>query len=239
MTHSDYLAVFDWNGTLFNDTHATHEATNACLEFFGKAPITLEEEQETFTFPLIHFYEKMGVDADTYLKYAHEAADVFVDVYERENSKCTLADGALEILDWLTGCGVTCMILSNHLEDKLLADVDRLGLTSYMTCISGNKDRATVARGLSKQRRLETHMSENGFSPEKTFIIGDSHEEPDLARHLDIMGISLSGGLLSPARLEKYKKDHVIHSLYDLKPILMKEWNLTAKNAPAYARKQP
>ena len=32
----DRLAIFDWNGTLFDDMEATHIATNACLESAGR-----------------------------------------------------------------------------------------------------------------------------------------------------------------------------------------------------------
>ena len=69
-------------------------------------------------------------------------------------------------------------------------------------------------------------MEENGYSADKTFIIGDSHEEPELARKTGVLGISISGGLLSPRRLEHYKKDYVIDSLSELPAILSQEWNL-------------
>ncbi len=221
-----YLAVFDWNGTLFDDMAATHIGTNASLAFFGKGPITLEEEQEKFTFPLIHFYEKMGISVDEYLEHAGEVGDLFLKTYEQENVKCGLAKGATETLDWLSSHGIACKILSNHREEFLQADVARFEIEHYFESISGNQNPSTLVTGLSKLKRLQSYMDENGYTPEKTFIIGDSHEEPDLARKLGILGISISGGLLSPARLEHYKKDYVIDSLTELPTILAREWNL-------------
>ncbi len=221
-----YLAVFDWNGTLFDDMEATHIGTNASLAFFGKGPITIEEEQENFTFPLIHFYEKMGISVDDYLKNAKEVGECFLQAYERENVKCGLADGAIELLDWLTHHDVKCKILSNHNTKSLTQDVARFPIAHYFESISGNDNIATLVTGLSKRQRLESYMTENGYSADKTFIIGDSHEEPELARQLGILGISISGGLLSPARLEHYKKDYVIDTLSEIKPILMHEWSL-------------
>lgn len=220
------LAVFDWNGTLFDDMEATHIATNACLNFFDIPDITIEQEQELFTFPLIHFYDKMGVSIDRYLKHAQEVGEIFHNVYNTHKEHCHLADGTIELLDWLKENGVICKILSNHVQTTLENDIDRFDITPYFDTISGNVNPATIISGMNKYERLDLFLNENGFTPPNTFIIGDSHEEPELARKMDILGISISGGLLSPARLAKYKKDYVIDSLNEVAPILVKEWGL-------------
>ncbi|HEU4839199.1 MAG TPA: HAD hydrolase-like protein [Micavibrio sp.] len=221
-----HLAVFDWNGTLFDDTPATLQATNIVLSKFGIGPLDLHTLQETFTFPLIHFYERIGVSPDDYLKHAEEEGASYLEAYEACNGNCTIMEGAFDLLDWLGEMNVHSMILSNHLQNHLDADVARLGVGHYMQHVSGNKERATMTQGLSKQIRLEAYMEDRGFAPENTFIIGDSHEEPELARRLGILGISIAGGLLSAARLEKYKADHIVHRLTEVRPILEKHWKL-------------
>lgn len=223
MTH---LAVFDWNGTLFDDTPATLAATNACLRSFGRPEIDTATMQETFSFPLIHFYERMGVSTDEYLARADEEGNVFLSSYEPAAKDCAIMEGAFDLLDWLAEKDIHCMILSNHLQSCLDVDVARLGVTRYMKHVSGNLEKATITQGLSKQIRLEAYMQTYGFSPDKAFIIGDSHEEPELARRLGLLGISISGGLLSPARLEKYKADYIIEKLSEVRPILERHWLL-------------
>lgn len=221
-----YLAAFDWNGTLFDDTSATLVATNVALAAFNVAPIDLHVMQETFTFPLIHFYEKMGVSADAYLARAEQEGRAYVDAYEAHCHTCEIATGAFELLEWLNAKDVHCMILSNHLQHKLDHDVAKLGITPYMKCVSGNLEWGTMAQGLSKQIRLEAYMKEHGFAADKTFIIGDSHEEAELAKRLGILGISMAGGLLSAARLEKYKADYIVQRLAEVRPILENHWKL-------------
>lgn len=221
-----YLAVFDWNGTLFDDTPATLQATNIVLAKFGIAPLDLDTLQDKFTFPLIHFYERVGVSADVYLKHAEEEGASYVEAYEACNGNCGIMEGATDLLDWLAAKGVHTMILSNHMQGNLDVDVERLGITRYMQHVSGNTERATMTQGLSKQIRLEAYMEEHGFAPEKTFIIGDSHEEPELAKRLGIIGISIAGGLLSAARLEKYKADYIVQKLAEVRPILENRWAL-------------
>lgn len=226
MNNHTKLAVFDWNATLFADMTATHIATNACLAYFDIAPISREEEQELFTFPLIHFYEKVGVSVDRYLEHAETVGEIFYKTYTLHKNDCGLAKGAEELLTWLRDHNVTCKVLSNQSQIILDDDIKRFGIGHYFEEISGNVDPATIVTGMNKFERLEAFMNENGYSPENSFIIGDSHEEPELARKMDMLGISISGGLMSPSRLEKYKKDHVIDCLTELPAILSSEWGL-------------
>lgn len=221
-----YLAAFDWNGTLFDDTPATLVATNACLASFGIPAIDMHTMQDTFSFPLIHFYERMGVSPDDYLARAEEEGNIYLAAYEDASQACGVMQGAFDLLGWLTDKNVHCMILSNHLQENLNEDVARLGFAPYMRTISGNETKATITQGLSKQIRLEAYMEEHGFAPENTFIIGDSHEEAELARRLGILGISIAGGLLSASRLQKYKADYIVDRLEEVRPILEQHWNL-------------
>ncbi len=226
MTHADHLAVFDWNSTLYDDIEAAYQATNDSLAFFNVPPISLEELQEIFTFPLIHFYEKAGVSVDDYLKKADEVGEIFRTTYNQLKIQCTLMDGTIELLNWLLSHNVTCKVLSNMGQDTLELDIERLGITKYFETISGTDGLNGIVSGTNKYERLRDFMGENSYTANKTFIIGDSHEEPELARKLDILGISISGGLLSPTRLEKYKKDYLIDNLAELPAILIKEWGL-------------
>lgn len=220
------LAVWDWNGTLFDDMAATHIATNESLAFFGKKPITLEQEQEIFTFPLIHFYEKMGVSVDQYLEHAEEVGNLFHETYNAHKQNCDLAKDTKKILSWLQVNNITSIILSNHRQETLDSDVQHFGIEDYFETISGNQNPATIISGLNKQERLQEYIQGHGYKNDDVMIIGDSHEEPEIAHKLNIMGISISGGLLSPSRLEKYKKDYVIDCLSELPEILIHEWNL-------------
>lgn len=228
MTH---LAVFDWNGTLLNDMDATHVATNASLAFFGKAPITRRQEQEHFTFPLIHFYEKMGISVDEYLEHAEEVGNLFNKIYTEESAACGLREGAQDLLGWLRSNGVACMVLSNHRDNLLKADVTRLGVADHFDTISGNANPATIVQGLSKQIRLEEYLAAHGYDAAKAFIIGDSHEEPELARRLGLTSISITGGLMTEERLARVGADFQVDSLVEVRPILEKLWFSAANDA--------
>jgi phosphoglycolate phosphatase-like HAD superfamily hydrolase len=221
-----HLAVFDWNGTLYDDMAATHAATNAALAFFDHPPITLEEEQSLFTFPLIHFYEKVGIGADRYLQHAEKVGRVWIEKYNQEKIKCGLKPGAVSLLSKLHEQNIAIMLLSNNMQYILDEDLARFDLVPYFDVISGNEDPATIVSGLSKQERLESYMRKNRFDPAHTMIVGDSHEEADIAHRLGLFGLSISGGLLSKERLKKEAKDHIIDHLDEVAPLLTQQWQV-------------
>jgi len=229
MKSQKHLAVFDWNATLFDDTPATYEATNECLAFFDIPPLTLLELQEKFTFPLIHFYERAGVPVDAYLKNTQVLSDIFHTKYNALKKDCGLMNGAIESLNFCRHHDMHCIILSNYNQAPLEQDVMRFELDDYFEAISGNQDPEAITSHTNKYERLRDYMDEHDFTPAHTFIIGDSHEEPELARQLDILGISMAGGLLSPSRLEECKKDYVVECFDALPEILTAEWNLDTR----------
>ena len=61
------LAVFDWNGTLLDDVDAWVKGCNAALSVFGQVARSVDEWRELYTCPIIHSYEKAGVNIDEYL----------------------------------------------------------------------------------------------------------------------------------------------------------------------------
>lgn len=96
----------------------------------------------------------MGVSADEYLARAEEEGEAYVNAYEACYHECRIADGAFELLSWLEERGVHSMILSNHMQHNLDADVERLGITPYMKYISGNTERATITQGFPSKSAL-------------------------------------------------------------------------------------
>lgn len=51
--------IWDWNGTILNDTPVAVEATNILLQRFGYPTITLEYYRENVETPIVNFYSKI------------------------------------------------------------------------------------------------------------------------------------------------------------------------------------
>lgn len=222
-----HLAVFDWNGTLLDDAKANFEGANSALKKAGASSISFEHYQETFDFPIIHFYHRNGIDTDTYLGNISEINKAFLSVYEKLALNCGARDGANDLLKWLQSHDVTCMVLSNHVYDSIHTNLERVALLPYIGHISSNPHDNDIMFKMNKQERLERYLEESGFDPAHAFIIGDSLEEPEIGKNLGLMTVSITGGCISENRLKKAKPDHLIHDLGSLKAILSREWGLS------------
>jgi phosphoglycolate phosphatase len=221
------LAVFDWNGTLLADTVQSWKAGNVCLEFYGGKAISLAQYRETFTFPIIHFYKKNGLEVDHVLKHKDAANTVFQAEYERLSATARTRTGTRSLLEWLRVRDVDCMILSNYRTQKIAAHCRRLGIDHYFKDISAyDCDGSTIMHSATKNERLSAYMKQRGFRPQDTVIIGDSTEEPDIARHLALSSIGILDGYITPARLRAARPDHVIRSLSKIPAILHQKWGL-------------
>lgn len=225
--HPEKLIVFDWNGTILSDTIPSWRSSNICLEFYGAKPISYRRFLETFHFPVIHFYTLNGISVDEILARKDEANHIFQSNYERFSARARTRSGARTVLDWTAQNGLSCIILSNYLTPKITAHLERLKLGHYFHHISAHDcDGTTILMSTTKIDRLSAFMAKRGFRPENTAIIGDSAEEPEIARHLGLTSIGLTGGTISRARLIKAGPDHLIGNLREAIPVLKEKWSL-------------
>jgi len=215
------LAIFDWNGTLIDDTFANLAGANATFREADVPEVTLEKYREIMDFPLIHLYNRNGVDTDTYLRNTEAFNKAFMDVYCEEEKKASLRAGAMELLDGLLDKGITLMILSNHIQDHLELQLAERHVHGKFKHICGNQDfRSQELTRTNKMGRLQKVMDEFGYKPEDSFIIGDSLEEPEIAHHLGMTCISVTWGCFSAERLRKSTTNYVIDDLAELPKIL-------------------
>ncbi|MDY0029593.1 MAG: HAD hydrolase-like protein [Pseudobdellovibrionaceae bacterium] len=217
------FGIFDWNGTLIDDSYANLAGSNATLRLAGVSELTMETYRDTMDFPLIHFYNRNGVDTDTYLANVGPFGEAFFIEYQERSKTALLREGAMETLDLLLDNGLTMMVLSNHIQGHLEEQMATLHIHHKFKHISGNTafDKSQITK-MNKLDRLKRIMEEHDYRPEESFIIGDSLEEPEIARSLGMTSISVTWGCFSRKRLEASKTHYIIDQIQDLVGILWK-----------------
>ncbi len=217
------LFVFDWNGTVLADTVASWKASNDCLEFFGAAPISLARFKETVNFPVIHFYRLNNCDVDDVLARQAEANALFYASYRRHADKIRTRQGVRGLLDFLAAQNIDRTILSNYMKPEIEEQLIRLKIGHYFGYVCGNLDGQTVLQKTTKLDRISDFITKRGYEPRNVMLIGDSTEEPEIARHLGARSISITGGYFSERRLRAVKPDFLVHSHKDVVEILRAE----------------
>ncbi len=215
------LIVFDWNGTLLDDAPSNLAGFNAVIAHFGLPPTTLETYRAVMGFPVIHAYVQMGIATDDYLKHIDEVGQIFLDHYIPHAKQAPLREGGVEILDWLLDHNYDLAILSNFIQEHLEDQLSQRHILHKFKYISGNavfgKHEHTQT---TKLGRLRSILESQNYDTNSSFIVGDSLEEPELARQTGLKCISVTWGCIAKTRLENVEPDFIINSMDEMRDIL-------------------
>ena len=202
--------IWDWNGTLWNDTWLCVEINNHMLERRKLPPITIETYRDKLCFPVSDYYRQLGFDYDTdpYNRLAEE----FIAEYENRRFECLLHKGARELIETLRARNIPQAVLSAYQQEALLQSTDHFSLTPFFNDIIGLND--IYAAG--KVENGKRYMARLDLDPKEILFLGDTIHDFEVA---DAMGVScalITGGHNSRPRLESCGVP-VFDSLSDLR----------------------
>lgn len=195
MTRYRYI-IWDWNGTLWDDTWLCVEINNHMLERRGLSKIDMALYRDRLCFPVDQYYCQLGFnyDQDPYPALAEE----FIEEYERRRFECALQDGAAELIGSLHDRGIPQAVLSAYQHDTLLQAVDYFGLTEYFDDIIGLND--IYAYGKVENGRK--YISGLDIDPAQVLFVGDTVHDFEVAKAMGVDCMLVSNGHNSRPRLE-------------------------------------
>ncbi|MGW4818669.1 HAD family hydrolase [Streptomyces sp. NPDC004227] len=192
--------VWDWNGTLFHDNDAVIGATNAAFAELGLEPITLEQYRALYCVPVPKFYERLLGRLPTEAEW--DTMDgVFHRYYSEHRTRCTLTEGAVELLTGWTSAGHSQSILSMYGHEDLVPLVRGFGIETHFLRVDGRTGRS----GGSKAEHMVRHLGalSEVVNPARTVVIGDAADDAVAARHVGARAVLYTGGSHSRVSLEE------------------------------------
>ena len=195
MKHYQHI-IWDWNGTLWDDTWLCTEINNRMLQRRGLPPITVETYRDKLCFPVSDYYCQLGFDyaVDSYDKLAEE----FIAEYEQRRFECALQNGARELIQQLKHRGIGQAVLSAYQQDALQQALDYFELTPFFNDIVGLNDiyaAGKVENGLK-------YIAEIEWAREEILFIGDTLHDFEVAEAMGVPCILVANGHNSRSRLE-------------------------------------
>ena len=188
---SRICVLWDWNGTLLDDTEASLAAFNAQLAKRGTPPIAMSFYREHFAFPVKPFYALCGVDPDKedwdaiareyHASYAAEPKDL-----NRE---------AIDALERVKAAGARQCVLSALRQDLLDAALESFGVRGYFDFAYGSGDLYGGSK-LDRARQLAERL--RGLD---LVMIGDATHDKEVADALGIRCVLCAQGGHSARRL--------------------------------------
>ncbi|MFF8555831.1 HAD family hydrolase [Streptomyces sp. NPDC015501] len=193
--------VWDWNGTLLDDTHAVIRATNAAFAEVGLAPITLEQYREMYTIPIPRFYERFLGRLPTEAEW--ERMDgVFHGYYAEQRAACGLTAGAEELLHQWQRAGRSQSLLSMYGHEQLVPVVRGYGIEPRFLRVEGRTGPSGGSKALHMERHFEALAGADGVLPENSVVIGDALDDAVAAAHVGARAVLYTGGSHSRNSLE-------------------------------------
>lgn len=190
------LLIWDWNGTILDDTFLTYEIANRMLRERGLPALDGQDAyRDVFGFPIREYYLRMGY---TFEKEPYETvADEFVALYADGFPRCPLHRDVVRVIDTLAARGYPQALLSATRRDQLLEQVERHGIADRFVRILG----LTNHFAHSKAELARAFIAEMRIPPEHALFIGDTDHDHAVASAIGCACVLIDGGHQSHARL--------------------------------------
>lgn len=170
------LVIWDWNGTLLDDTEMCYQIANEMRQERGMDLMRGVEEYRTyFTFPVIDYYRRMGYTFET--EPFENISRQFVAMYAERFPVCPLQACAEEALSAVLKTGARQVLLSATGQEKLDEQVAHFGLNRYFDRVIGNSN--NLAHG--KADYAVDFLRESGVNPARALFVGDTDHDFEIA----------------------------------------------------------
>ena len=190
--------LWDWNGTLLDDTQAALDTLNIMLARRGAKPIAMEFFRDHFAFPCRPFYDTIGMHVEDaeWDALAKEYHDLYAEQPKRLNPE------AIAALEKVKASGAKQSIIS-ALRQDLLDEVTKFyGIAPYMECIYG-VDNLDGASKLDRALELMNHIAPQVGEQPDVVLIGDALHDKEVADALKVRCVLCGQGSHASWRLRK------------------------------------
>ena len=189
--------VWDWNGTLLNDTRLCVEIINRLLSKRNLPLLDSQRYRDVFTFPVKDYYAEIGFD------FGKEPFEIpareYIDQYNKALEDCPLHLGATDILRHFQSMGKQQLILSAMEQPVLEQNLKQHCIVHFFDEVSGLDNHYAH----SKTDNGKALMKRLGLHPDNTCLIGDTIHDFEVAQELGCSCILIANGHQSEERLAR------------------------------------
>lgn len=188
--------IWDFNGTLMDDTWLCLEVMNSMLSQRGLSALALEQYSEIFDFPVQEYYQRAGWDL---VRYPFEQlSNEFMAGYHARKLECSLHQDAEIVLGKLQSRGTPQSVISAA-EQSMVQDLLGYYQIGHFFISARGLDNHHAA---GKSAIGVAWVQELGIDPQKILMVGDTVHDYEVATAMQTDCVLVSGGHHSRRRLE-------------------------------------
>ena len=188
--------VWDWNGTLVDDTWLFVDIMNGVLKDRNLNGITLDDYRNVFDFPVQDYYLKLGFN---FQDEPFESSGLdFIKIYDSRKFEPQLFNDTMPTLNALKNSGCTHSILSAQNINTLRKSVIHYQLDGMFEYISGLEDHYAIGK-VEQGKILIKNLQ---FDLNEVVMIGDTEHDYVVAQEMGIKCFVMDRGHNSTKRLQ-------------------------------------
>jgi len=193
--------IWDWNGTLVDDTWLFVDIMNGVLKDRNLNGITIDDYRDVFDFPVKNYYRKLGFDFE---KEAFKSSGLdFIKIYENRKFEPQLFDDTLITLNTLKQSGCTHSVLSAQNIVTLKKSVSHYQLDEMFDYISGLEDHYAIGK-VDQGKKLIKNLN---FKLDEVAMVGDTEHDHEVAEAMGVKCFLMDRGHNSTQRLQSKNTD--------------------------------
>ncbi len=206
--------IWDFNGTLIDDTDLTVRSLNVLLGRRGLPVVDVDSYRCCVGFPLSDYYEQIGLDVAG--EGMSNLAEEFYASYLPALPTCCLHRGVIEALKGLRDAGVKQFVLSASEERVVRETILGLGVDEYFDAVVGLSHRLVDSK-IEQGRQLLRAVP---FDAAEMLLIGDTDHDAEVGDALGIPVFLVAQGHQDEQRL-RATGHRVVSDLEALRQVLM------------------
>lgn len=190
------LVIWDWNGTLLDDTAFCYSIANAMRAERGMSTMaSVEEYRGLFCFPVKEYYRRMGYTFET---ESYEDTSVeFLALYAAGVHTCPLQPEAKATIEHIRDMDIPQILLSATGADRLTEQAALFDLPRYFVGISGAEN--NLAHG--KAGQAAEMIKQWNLKPEEVLFIGDTDYDLEVSAAVGCRCVLMAAGHQTRAHL--------------------------------------
>jgi len=190
--------VWDWNGTLINDTSLCVDILNKILFLHDQPSISIEYYRNNFSFPVSAFYKIISLPSSG--KKFDDVSLSFISEYRLKWKECNLQPGVLQILKLIKQLGLRQSILSAGNQSDVEVFLDHFKLESFFNQVFGTDN----IKAEGKIELGKKFITDSNLRPDEILLVGDTIHDLQVANEIGCSVLFFSQGHNSNNQLFGY-----------------------------------
>lgn len=202
--------IWDYNGTLLDDTENAVKSINIMLTKRGLPILSRDSYREVFSFPVKEHYEKIGFD------FAKEdwgsVGSEFISLYNSFLSDYSIFPEAKRLVNKISKQNKKQFILSSMEQSMLDRSVEEEGIREYFSDILGTDDIYAGSKLKNGKKLLRLHR----LIPDKVCFLGDTTHDYEVANELGCQCILIAAGHQSLSGLRTTGCSKIVENIQEI-----------------------